>query len=112
MDELVSRQMVIDGLEFVIEHGIETDGAHSISAEKVLEFVRELPPIQSEPHWIPIADGLPNIREDVLVSYYDEVMAGWLNDDGTWFAEGYGRLNMNDIAAWQPLPESYKGENA
>lgn len=61
-----------------------------------------------EPHWIPVADGLPNIREDVLVSYYDEVMAGWLNDDGTWYAEGFGRLNMNDIAAWRLLPEPYK----
>ena len=108
MVDLISKQTIIDGLEFVIKHGIETDGAHSISAEAMLEFVRELPTVQPEPQWTPVTDGLPNIREDVLVSYYDEVMAGWLNDDGTWFAEEYGRLNMNDIAAWQPLPEPYK----
>lgn len=65
---------------------------------------------QPEPHWIPVTDRLPNIREDVLISYYDEVMVGWLNDDGTWFAEECGRLNMNDIAAWMPLPEPWKGE--
>ena len=59
--------------------------------------------------WIPVADELPNILEDVLISYYDEVMVGWLIDDETWFAEGFGRLNMNDIAAWQLLPEPYKG---
>ena len=70
----------------------------------IMEYIDETP----EPHWIPVADGLPNIREDVLVSYYDEVMAGWLNDDGTWYAEGFGRLNMNDIAAWRLLPEPYK----
>ena len=46
MEDLISRQTVIDGLEFVIEHGIETYGAHSISAEKMLEFVRELPTVQ------------------------------------------------------------------
>lgn len=46
MEDLISRRTIIDGLEFVIEHGIETDGAHSISAEKMLEFVRELPPVQ------------------------------------------------------------------
>lgn len=45
MEDLISRQTIIDGLEFVIEHGIETDGAHSISAEKMLEFVRELPTV-------------------------------------------------------------------
>ena len=48
MEELISRQTIIDGLEFVIKHGIETDGAHSISAEKMLEFVRELPTVQPE----------------------------------------------------------------
>ena len=63
----------------------------------------------SKTHWIPVTERLPNIREDVLISYYDEVMAGWLNDDGTWFAEGFGRLNMNDIVAWMPLSEPYKG---
>lgn len=46
MEDLISRRTIIDGLEFVIEHGIETGGAHSISAEKMLEFVRELPPVQ------------------------------------------------------------------
>ena len=48
MEDLISRQTIIDGLEFVIEHGIETYGAHSISAEKMLEFVRELPTVQPE----------------------------------------------------------------
>lgn len=46
MEDLISRQTVIDGLEFVIEQGIGTYGAHPISAEKMLEFVKELPPIQ------------------------------------------------------------------
>ena len=60
MEDLISRQTIIDGLEFVIEHGIETYGAHSISAEKMLEFVRELPTVQPNivrckdcKHWIP-----------------------------------------------------------
>lgn len=46
MEDLISRQTIISGLKFVIEHGIETDGAHSISAEAMLEFVRELPTVQ------------------------------------------------------------------
>lgn len=46
MVDLISKQTIIDGLEFVIKHGIETDGAHSISAEAMLEFVRELPTVQ------------------------------------------------------------------
>lgn len=73
--------------------------------KEIMEYIDDVP----VPHWTPVANGLPEIREDVLVSYYDEVMAGWLNDDETWFAEGYGRLNMNDIAAWMPLPEPYRG---
>lgn len=71
----------------------------------IMEYINDVP----EPQWIPVANGLPNIREDVLVSSYDEVMAGWLNNDETWFAEGLGRLNMNDVSAWMSLPEAYKG---
>ena len=71
--------------------------------EKAIDTV-----LNAIPYWIPVTDGLPNIREDVLVSYYDEVMVGWLNDDSIWFAEGFGRLNMNDIVAWMPLPKPYK----
>lgn len=48
MEDLISRQTIIDGLEFVIKYGIEMHGAHSISAEKMLEFVRELPTVQPE----------------------------------------------------------------
>lgn len=75
-----------------------------------IDWIDAQPTVQPEPQWTPVTDGLPNIREDVLISYYDEVMAGWLNDDGTWFTEECGKLNMNDIAAWMPLPEAYKGE--
>ena len=77
--------------------------------QKVIETISELEE-KPEPHWIPVTDVLPNIREDVLVSYYDEVMVGWLIDDSTWFADGFGRLNINDIVAWMPLPEPMRME--
>lgn len=99
----ITHEQAVDYLQstgWMQEHDRQMmlDGVHGLTA-------------QPESHWIPVAGGLPNIREDVLVvSYYDEVMAGWLNDDETWFAEGYGRLNMNDIVAWMPLPKPYKGE--
>lgn len=108
MNRLISMEDAIRAIED------EWDGCCSeYPATQIIydttEAIEKLPIIQPEPHWIPVTDGLPNIREDVLVSYYDEVMVGWLNDDGTWFVEGFGRLNMNEIVAWMLLPEPYKG---
>lgn len=131
MEELISRQTIIDGLEFVIKHGIETDGAHSISAEKMLEFVKELPIAQPEPHWIPVEQDLPkeNYLDDgyvepsqpvlVYMSYHtckisrywghrkskgtsDYVIPDWMD------LEEY---DGDNVIAWRELPESYKGAN-
>ena len=99
-------QIALANLKLYISGGGAVDRSTNKAIDMAIKALWE-----SEPHWIPVTERLPNIQEDVLVSYYDEVMVGWLNDDSTWFAEGFGRLNMNDISAWMPLPEPYKGVN-
>lgn len=93
MEDLISRRTIIDGLEFVIEHGIETDGAHSISAEKMLEFVRELPSIQSEPHEI----GYDDCANALLKMWIDNVLT-----DGEYYRiadklnEKWGKIEISE----------------
>lgn len=113
MEDLISRQTIIDGLEFVIEHGIETDGAHSISAEKMLEFVRELPTVQPEPHWIPVTQVLPEDDTVVLVcGKSGGIYTAIHNNSKTWI-RGWWKMNSKNHhcnpTAWMPLPEPYKG---
>lgn len=61
--------------------------------------------------WIPITDALPQANEEVLItlSSGDIITIGWINKDGEWLIyEGDGNADINDILAWQPLPEPYR----
>lgn len=44
-EDAVSRKEIQERLRRVIEHGVKTNGMHSISAENVLEFVSNMPSI-------------------------------------------------------------------
>ncbi|HII08670.1 MAG TPA: DUF551 domain-containing protein [Methanosphaera sp.] len=58
---------------------------------------------QSEPHWIPCSERLPEVKQKVLVQYADESMATKrCNDAGhlAWF--------YSNAVAWMPAPEPYK----
>lgn len=67
--------------------------------------------LKNEPHWIPVTDALPQANEEVLItlSFGDIITMGWINKDGEWLIyEGNENADINDILAWQPLPEPYK----
>ena len=80
---------------------------HCESQEEQDEVKRVL---QNVPHWIPTSERLPKISEDVLLSYFDEVTIGWLNSDGSLsIFDGQECVGADEVSAWMPLPEPYKG---
>lgn len=69
----------------------------------IMEYIDEVP----EPHWIPVTERLPEINEDILLSYFDEVTIGWLNSDGSWsIFDGQECVSADEISAWMPLPRA------
>ena len=62
--------------------------------------------------WIPIdhdwpdRGDLPDSHCDVLVSIGDDVYIAFLYKD-SWFIEGLGRYDIDDVDAWMPKPKSY-----
>ena len=74
--------------------------------------------LEAEPHWIPVTERLPKPRESVIISvngkYGDWIGEGcyWETTENHVIWKGY-RWNAtywdDEIIAWMPLPEPYKG---
>jgi hypothetical protein len=72
----------------------------------VRECLAEAPSVTPEPHWIPVTERLPEASGLYLVSVKNDherrySKTAWFEKD-VWFAR-------QDVIAWMPLPEPYKG---
>ena len=63
--------------------------------------------------WIPCSERLPEIEADVLLSLRSlDVYTGFrANTEGSFYVEGEGYVEFENVIAWQPLPEPYKAES-
>lgn len=75
--------------------------------------VKDMPTIEPEPQWIPVAKRLPEPRTDVWVNSDIGQIQGYYEESvETWYASfGQGRDYLELIVnAWMPLPEPYQEE--
>ena len=66
-----------------------------------------------KPKWIPCSERLPDVAQRVLLSGHGKVMVGKLHSFGKYSLEPTGISYIypkDDIEAWMPLPEPWKGE--
>ena len=104
MNDLISRQELIDICNDVIEGGIPNElGLHPIVVEAVKFIVETMPSAQQ---WIPCSERLPDDG-----SYLCSELGGFCYTDnfkdGKWgLADKCGAICI----AWMPLPEPCKGE--
>ena len=130
MDDLVSRQDVIDALmndadwadaiptikslpssepttKCIAQIRIDRDDLQDLVNEKVNEIVD----MMSEPKtgkWIPISEKLPETGDSILVTYSDgEVGIVWSARPKVW-GKYEKANNLIFPVAWMPLPEPYR----
>ena len=69
--------------------------------------------------WIPVTERLPDPNDDTLklVNYIDHregamVWIGWHEMEDVWYIDGqaHSREYGDEVIAWMPLPEPWKGE--
>lgn len=66
-----------------------------------------------EQRWIPCSEQLPDVAQRVLLSGHGQVMVGMLHSFGKYSLEPTGISYVypkDDVDAWMPLPEPWKGE--
>lgn len=70
---------------------------------------------EAKSKWIPCSKELPRESENVLIQFVwsnEHYDIGYLYDDNVGRLRWYGWLggyDLDDIVAWMPLPEPYKG---
>lgn len=63
----------------------------------------------AEAEWIPCSERLPDVDIEVLTTTdWSDVLIAWIGKGGAWETEEH-ILDNDEILAWMPLPEPYKG---
>lgn len=115
MDRLISLQAAIDA---ICKEGtrLERNGTVAMCEIKqwCIDLLERLPSAQPEPQWIPCSERLPAYGEDVLISIGGCCNVGHIvpvneEEQYNWYFSGWYHL-PNDVDAWMPLPEPWKGE--
>lgn len=117
--DTISRQVAIDALDVLCqEHRYKIPGKGETYSQyneawqdalgRAESVIGNLP--SAQPQWIRIEDRCPKPDVLVLVSTKGEVDADWIAKDSSGYGCWYRSMRgVNDIDAWMPLPEPYKG---
>lgn len=109
MSDLIDRQAAIDVINKIFPADpMRNDYTEGITCGAALatEYIKQLPSAQQ---WTPVSEGLPEKEVEVLVTTsWGNVCMAWC-DNGKWRAEYINGYDDDEILAWMPLPEPFKG---
>lgn len=121
MNDLISRQAAIDGINNICPVDTEYD-CTLLDRVDVRCVLSDLPSAQPEQQWIPCGERLPipnMVYEDVYVYYlvqneYGDMMVAtfvqFTEGARVWQQMYQDGAIMEDIVAWMPLPGPWRGE--
>lgn len=98
MGDLISRQDAIKALykyRFVSKDVIERE-------------INAIPSARPTGEWIPCEEKLPGENIEVLMSLSWGIDIGEYREDG-WHSEWINHYDDDNVIAWMPLPDPYKG---
>ena len=118
MSDLIRRQDAIDKiahLDMQVYEGSTCVGTRTcLTKEEIIYAINDLPSAEPERKWIPMTERLPEKHQRVLVTIKRtggemRVRSGNYFDDYFWIDNG-DCWKCNEVLAWMPLPEPWRGE--
>jgi hypothetical protein len=118
MSDLISRQAVLNALKehrsLFCDNTPETFSKLSYAEKSrvdeldtAIATIINLPSVENKGEWIPVSERLPEEGTHILVSVSGEPDFVATDD---YYSYGFDDWK-DDVTAWQPLPEPYKGES-
>ena len=95
--DLISRKDAIDAI-----------GGDIMGGLNYRWILQSLPSAEAVQGWIPVSERLPDKEERILVTVWGDVDVAWRDKYGIWESDEY-MYEKEEITAWRPLPEPYKG---
>ena len=136
MSDLIDRQAALDAIQTINPEGdslinsvlgiielkifdlpsVQPDIARDIAT--IIENEKDMRVIsQNAGQWIPCSERLPEDDTLMLVNYIDhrpeamDIWIGWHEMENVWYINGeeHSRERGNEVIAWMPLPEPWRG---
>ena len=117
-EDAISRSAVLEGLASIAKAKAKSDAQKSLMG-RVMFFAEQLPSVSTEKtKWIPVSERLPENSGRYLayiVNKHDDklqyIMTCDYSVDGYWNWFPDDECASDNVVAWMPLPQPYKGES-
>ena len=107
-EDAISRQAAIELLN-------EDDPRLLMRADyrKMIEELPSVTPTPKKGRWIPVSERLPEDKQAVLVwcPQYKNIYCAYFEKEQWWIFGAFVQMVPNEVKAWMPLPQPYKGES-
>jgi len=117
------RLIDADEIRIKPEYMHDICGSVMIRVEDVARIINEMPTINSQPHWIPCSERLPEednvevlctVKQQSITDHSETIIVEQgCYFYGTWLLS-YDNQRVNcsrEVLAWQPLPSPYQEES-
>ena len=123
MSDLISRQKVIEAIvnspSRVQDENMPLTDKYDGATFRQIEILGIIDTLPSAQEWIPVSERLPEKGGWYLVTWEDQfktvrrvAVSEFIEPKGLTDIRHFEGFVMNEVIAWMPLPESYRGGDA